>query len=165
MRKKLYIETSVWNQLEHDDRPEWRETSDKFFKIVSAGIYEPYISNIVIDEISVTPDKVRFQRLVDHINRYQPVILDMNSEAEALARQYLAAMYVSNTPLRVYRDCAQVALATIYNIRHIVSFNFTHLVNDRKIDGFNAINIRNGYDLVVDITTPHRFLLETEQED
>jgi hypothetical protein len=29
MKKKLYIETSVWNQLKHDDRPDWRETAEQ----------------------------------------------------------------------------------------------------------------------------------------
>ncbi len=45
--KKLYIETSVWNQLEHTDRPDWRETADLFMKTLKKGIYESYISYVV----------------------------------------------------------------------------------------------------------------------
>ncbi len=54
MKKKLYIETSVWNQLEHTDRPEWRDTAERFLKAMGAGHYELYISKIVIDEILET---------------------------------------------------------------------------------------------------------------
>jgi len=57
-----------------------------------------------------------------------------------------------------------VAIATTNGIKHVVSFNYRHLVNDRKIDGFSAVNIRSGYDHVIDITTPHRFLVDVEQE-
>jgi hypothetical protein len=40
MKKKIYVETSVWNQLEHDDRPEWRETAEKFIATLSRNIYD-----------------------------------------------------------------------------------------------------------------------------
>jgi hypothetical protein len=54
MRKKLYIETSVWNQLEHNDRPDWKETAVKLFEVIQTGLYEPYISSVVIDELEAT---------------------------------------------------------------------------------------------------------------
>jgi hypothetical protein len=54
--------------------------------------------------------------------------------------------------------------STVNAIRHIVSFNCKHLVNDLRIDGLNAINLQNGYDVLVDITTPHRFVEAAEVE-
>jgi hypothetical protein len=38
------------------------------------------------------------------------------------------------------------------------------LVIPLPFDGFSAVNIRSGYDNVIDITTPHRFLVDTESE-
>jgi hypothetical protein len=32
-----------------------------------------------------------------------------------------------------------------------------------RIDVFNAINFQNGYDLVIDITMPHRFVVDYEK--
>jgi hypothetical protein len=76
----------------------------------------------------------------------------------------MSSEFVNTDSLRVYNDCSHVAVATVNGIRHIVSYNCKHLVNDRRIDGFNAINFKNGYDNVVDITTPHKFILSDEQE-
>ena len=164
MKKKLYIETSVWNQLEHDDRPDWKETAEKFFKAVKAGFYEAYISSVVIDELEATADPKLQTRLVEHINRIAPVLLDFDDEAFQLTTQYLAAEFNSINSKAIYNDCRHVAVTTVNGLKHIVSFNCKHLVNDKRIDGFNATNIRNGYDLMVDISTPHKFII-TENED
>jgi len=74
----------------------------------------------------------------------------------------METIFGGKTSLGLYRDCAHVALTTIHGIKHLVSFNCKHLVNDRRIDGFNAINIKNGYDHIVDIVTPHKFISEAE---
>ena len=157
MKKKLYIETSVWNQLEHEDRPDWKETAELFFKTVRAGYYEAYISSVVIDEILATTDQQRQHRLAQHINTVQPIALEMNKEAAELTQHYIAKEFGFGVSQRVYRDCSHVAIATVHGIKHIVSFNCKHLVNDRRIDVFNATNIQNGYDHIVDISTPHKF--------
>ena len=165
MKKKLYIETSVWNQLEHDDRPEWRETAEKFIATLSRNIYESYISDIVIREIEATRDVALQKRLVEHINAISPIILQTDEEAKALTDLYMKTGFAAADSIRVYNDCGHVAIATVNEIRHIVSFNCKHLVNDKRIDAFNAINFQNGYELIIDITTPHRFLLDAEQEN
>jgi hypothetical protein len=165
MKKKLYIETSVWNQLEHDDRPDWKETAVKFFEVIRSGLYEPYISSVVIDELEATSDQLLQARLVKHVNRIRPVLLDFNEEASALTDQYIVSQFQGNKSKGVYNDCRHVAVTTVNGIRHIVSFNCKHLVNDQLIDGFNAINIRNGYDLMIDISTPHKFVITKDIED
>jgi|WetSurMetagenome_2_1015567.scaffolds.fasta_scaffold199122_2 hypothetical protein len=165
MKKKLYLETSVWNQLEHDDRPEWRETAEKFITTLKRNIYEPYISDVVIREIEATRDAVLQKKLVDHINAISPIILQTDEEVEALTDLYMKTGFAAADSIRVYNDCSHVAIATVNEIRHIVSFNCKHLVNDKRIDAFNAINFQNGYELVIDITTPHRFLFDAEQEN
>ena len=157
MKKKIYIETSVWNQIEHSDRPDWRETALRFIATLKAGEYEPYISAVVIDEIAETTDKEKRDKLLGHIQAVQPAVLVFDQEAEALTEKYMAADFIKSNALRVFNDCSHVAIATVNGIKHIVSFNCKHLVNDRRIDGFNAINFQNGYDHVVDISTPEKF--------
>ena len=39
-------------------------------------------------------------------------------------------------------------MATVHNIRLVVSWNFKHLVNVRREDAFNAVNILRGWPLV-----------------
>jgi predicted nucleic acid-binding protein len=164
MKKKLYIETSVWNQLEHDDRPEWRETAEKFIATLSRNIYESYISDVVIREIEATRDRVLQRKLADHISAISPVLLQTDEEVEALTDMYMKSGLAAADSIRVYNDCSHVAIATVNEIRHIVSFNCKHLVNDKRIDAFNAINFQNGYELVIDITMPHRFIVDAGQE-
>ena len=165
MKKKLYVETSVWNQLEHDDRLDWRETTEFFFAAVMRGEYEIFISNVVLDEILATPNMELQVRLANHINRLQPAILVLDEEATSLTGHYIEAGFGGiHVSQRIYRDCCHIAVATVNDIKHVVSFNCKHLVNDRRIDGFNAINLQHGYDLMVDITTPHRFLGENSLE-
>ena len=165
MKKKLYIETSVWNQLEHTDRPDWRETAEQFVDTIKTGLYEAYVSSVVIDEINAITDKTLLNKLIEHINRLDPVMLDFDDQALALTDQYIASEFGGVSSMRVYNDCRHVAVATINDLKHIVSFNCRHLVNDRRIDGFNAINIRNGYDLMIDISTPHKFVHKDEEGD
>jgi predicted nucleic acid-binding protein len=164
MKKKLYIETSVWNQLEHDDRPEWRQTAKKFMDALRNGIYEPYISDIVIKEIEATPSITLQKKLVQHINNINPVVIPASEEVELLTEKYLLGGFGKTDSLRIYNDCSHVAMATVTEIRHIVSFNCKHLVNDHRIDVFNAINFQNGYDLMIDITMPHKFVMDEEKE-
>jgi predicted nucleic acid-binding protein len=163
--KKLYIETSVWNQLEHTDRPDWRETAEKFFETIKTGLYEAYISSVVIDEISATADPELQARLVERINDIDPIMLEFDNEAQTLTEQYIAVAFGGKGSQSVYNDCRHVAVATVNDLKHVVSFNCKHLVNDRRIDGFNAINIRSGYDLMVDISTPHKFVMKDEEEN
>jgi predicted nucleic acid-binding protein len=165
MKKKLYIETSVWNQLEHTDRPDWKETAERFFDAITAGEYEAYISSVVIDELEATKDQKLQARLVEHVNRVAPVLLEFDEEALQLTEQYIASEFRGKNSKQVYNDCRHVAVTTVNGLKHIVSYNCKHLVNDRHIDGFNAINIRNGYDLMVDISTPHKFVISNESED
>lgn len=165
MKKKLYIETSVWNQLEHNDRPDWKETAEKFFNAIKAGLYEAYISSVVIDELSATQNPDLQARLVEHVNDIAPILLEFNDEAFQLTEQYIATEFGGKSTKQVYNDCRHVAVATVNGLKHIISYNCKHLVNDRRIDGFSAINIRNGYDLIVDISTPHKFVLLDGSED
>ena len=165
MKKKLYIETSVWNQLEHTDRPDWRETAERFFEAIQTGLYEPYISSVVVDELEATGDSALQARLVEHVNRIDPVLLEFDEEALKLTDQYINSEFGGKSSKSVYNDCRHVAETTVNGLKHIVSFNCKHLVNDRRIDGFNAINIRNGYDLMVDISTPHKFVISDDNED
>lgn len=157
MKKKLYIETSVWNQLEHTDRPEWRKTAEQFIETLKADFYEPFISFVVLDEIGKTSDEGLKSRLLNQINAVRPTVLYFDNEASTLADKYMAAAFGDTQSSGIYNDCSHVAIATVNSIKHIISFNCKHLVNDRRIDGFNAINFQNGYDHIVDICTPEKF--------
>ena len=45
---------------------------------------------------------------------------------------------------RFVDDALHVAMASVHGIRLIVSWNFKHLVNVRREDGLNAVNLLEG---------------------
>jgi len=44
-------------------------------------------------------------------------------------------------------DCRHIALATIYKVDVLASWNFKHIVNLDRIKGYNSVNLRLGYAL------------------
>lgn len=69
-------------------------------------------------------------------------ILDTSAEIEELASAYVAARVVSPG---FTDDALHVAMATVHGVRFVVSWNFKHLVNVRREDGFNAVNLLQGW--------------------
>ena len=132
MKKKLYIETSVWNQLIHTDRPDWRSTAEKFLETLKRGFYDPYISSVVIDEIARTRHEPTRIKLFGFINQIQPEVLEFDEDAQMLTKIYMEREFKNNKSRRIFNDSSHVAIATVNGINHIVSFNFEHLVNDRR---------------------------------
>ncbi|OGJ87528.1 MAG: hypothetical protein A2487_16645 [Candidatus Raymondbacteria bacterium RifOxyC12_full_50_8] len=165
MKKKLYIETSVWNQLAHTDRPDWKRATEDFIKTVESGIYEIYVSELVLKEIDRTHDKNLQKTLTDHIFSRQPEVLLYDEEARRLVEAYRGADIIKSSKPKVIIDMGHVAIATVNGIRHIISYNFDHLVNEFKIDKFNSVNLNQGYDVIVDIKTPESYILKEEGQE
>ncbi|OGJ86566.1 MAG: hypothetical protein A2487_13505 [Candidatus Raymondbacteria bacterium RifOxyC12_full_50_8] len=164
MKKKLYIETSVWNQLTHVDRPDWKKATQDFFASVKTGFYDIFISDLVLEEISQTTDTSILNELRGQIKTLQPTVLYFEDEARALVEQYKSAAIIKSSKPKIIVDMGHVAIATVNGIRHIISFNFDHLVNEVKIDKFNAVNLNAGYDIIVDIKTPESYIIKEDEE-
>lgn len=156
--KRLYIETSVWNQLEHTDKPDWKKATEDFLQTVETGIYDIYVSELVIQEISKTRDSGLRKRLLDNALSYNPDMLHFNAEAKALVNKYREANIIKSDRPRVLADMGHVAIATVAGIRNIISYNFDHLLKDKNINAFNGVNLQNGYDVFVNIRTPESFI-------
>jgi len=50
-------------------------------------------------------------------------------------------------------DAEHIAIATIARADVLVSWNFRHIVNLRRIHGFNSVNLRRGYP-ILEIRSP-----------
>jgi hypothetical protein len=87
-------------------------------------------------------------------------ILDTSTEIEELANAYLAAGVV---PPKYADDALHVAMATVHGVRLVVSWNFKHLVNVRREDGFNAVNLLQGWP-PVRIVSPKEIIYADEEQ-
>ena len=85
--------------------------------------------------------------------------VELTEEAATLAERYITVGVVVASK-RV--DAQHIALATIRRVDVLVSWNFKHIVNLERIQGYNSVNLRLGYPLL-EIRTPQEVLSYEEE--
>ena len=145
MRPRYYLDTSVLGgyfdvEFQKDTRTFWRE--------LCSGRCAAVISTLTIEELARAPSEV--QELLGGLPEQGVEMVTVTDEAEALADHYVSEGVVT---ARFRGDALHVALATMAGVKAIVSRNFKHLVNLRRIELFNGVNMLNGY-RTIDIRTP-----------
>jgi len=133
---RVYADTSVYGGVFDE---EFSEASKAFFNLVRSGAFTLCVSEVVHQELAVAPYQVNelFQELLPGAE-----LLDIEPEALELQRAYIVEGILTE---RWYDDALHVSLATVAECSVIVSWNFKHIVNFRKIPLFNAVNALKGY--------------------
>ena len=150
MKKLLvYVDASVVGGCED---VEFRDDSLALWREFTAGRYEMVLSEHTLRELQGAPDAVR-QHIVEVPEERQIVLQDTAVSAE-LAEAYIERGVVGPGSRA---DALHVALATAGGADVIVSWNFRHIVNLRRIRLFNAVNIEYGYG-TIEIRTPKEVL-------
>jgi len=152
----IYLDTSVPNFLFADDSPEKKEiTIDFFDNFIKKGIYNPFISEVVIAEIEDTKDQKKRNKLIKVIEDYFIGILELTTE-EAKASAYLAYQYIDKgvIPAKKEPDAFHIAISVIKKIDFLVSWNYKHLANVMKEKKIRTINLENNYTHDLRIITP-----------
>ena len=134
--QKVYIDTSVLGG--YFDK-EFDVVTRKLFDEVKKGEYKVVISNVTQGELLKAPEQVR-TLLNDLSIEYE--VIALTDDAVNLALEYIRENVVGQTS---YDDCLHIAIATTARLDLLVSWNFKHIVNIRRIRGYNGINIKNGY--------------------
>ena len=150
---RVYVDTSVFGGVFD---PEFARASQRFFAKLDSDVFEPVVSPVVAQEIVDAPDRVRqaYREVVRGIPQVQ-----IDAAALDLRDAYLDAGIVNR---RWAADALHVAIATISGCSMIVSWNFKHIVNFRRIPLYNAVNRANGYG-EIGIFTPQE-VIEDEEE-
>lgn len=136
---RVYVDTSVFGGV-HD--PEFRERSERSFRAVRNGAFTILASDPISIEIASAPEKVR-ATFEAHLRFMEP--LETTEESTELANAYLLAKVV---PAASSIDALHVALASVARADAVVSWNFKHLVQLRRIRAFHAVNVLRGYPLI-----------------
>jgi len=84
--------------------------------------------------------------------------LEITTQSVVLADKYIEEKVGGQTS---HSDCIHIAIATLNYADVLVSLNFKHIVNHRRIRGFNAVNFKFGHK-ILDIRSPREIL---EYED
>ena len=149
-KPQLYIETSVWNFYFADDAPEKKEITHTFFNKVKESEYEIFISDTVIEEIGRADDEKR-QLLLNIIKEFSPKRLAIDQEVVELAQKYIAEGVL---PANKFEDAVHAAVATIFEMDALISWNLKHLSNLKKMEMINGVNMKEGYSKRLELITP-----------
>ncbi|TVQ39179.1 MAG: hypothetical protein EA384_07185 [Spirochaetaceae bacterium] len=77
-------------------------------------------------------------------------VIALSWEAEDHASAYIADGAIGAA---MSADALHVVLATVARVDFLVSWNFKHIVNLKRIHAYNAVNLKRGYPLL-EIPTP-----------
>jgi len=136
---KFYLDTTIPNYVFTVELPEKMKLTKILFEKITQGEYEAYISDVVIAELKQAkePKRSKLLSLVKDIIR-----LPFTPESRDLAEEYIKNKIISKNYLA---DARHIAIATVYNIDAVVSWNYEHLVNINKIRMINIVNEIRGY--------------------
>ena len=146
---RIYVDTSVVGGF-YDK--EFSEATKALFKKVEKGEIILVISELLEAELLRAPKHVR-----DHLDKYskkQIQRVDLTEEAKILADRYITEQVVGPTSKA---DCQHIAIATISKVDVLVSWNFKHIVNLKRIRGYNSVNLKHNY-AMLEIRTPIEIL-------
>jgi hypothetical protein len=151
MRKlSIYVETSVWSQAFAEDAPDIRKATEQFLAEARRGLYDLFISDVVMDEIEQAPQELA-QRLRGLIAELAPALLELDEDSLQLSHEFLNSGAV---PPSKVDDARHVAVALANDLDVLVSWNYRHLVNVRRREVFHQVGVTNGYYKPLQIVTP-----------
>ena len=120
------------------------------------GLFSLVVSILVAEEINDAPLGVQklYRRVAETADAQQ-----VDQAALDLRDAYLAARIISE---QWAADALHVALATVSACEMIVSWNFKHIVNFRRIPLYNEVNRKIGYEKI-GIFTPHEVIGDEDE--
>ncbi|MDR1568157.1 MAG: hypothetical protein LBS33_05725 [Streptococcaceae bacterium] len=146
---KIYLETTIFNYY-FDTYRDGHVATLKLFDEICTGKHEPYTSIYVIDELEKTPDDEKKYKMLNLIPANAIAILQPNNIAIQLADLYIKNNVI---PIKFFTDALHIAMASVYELEMILSFNFKHIVKRKTRIFTDFINQSLGYRLI-EISTP-----------
>lgn len=145
MKQRIYIDTSVIGGCFDDEFSYW---SNLLFNEFVIRKKNAVISRVTLDELSRGPKYVN--DILKKIPEENIEILEITNDAIVLAEKYIKSRIVTK---KYYDDALHIAIASIFKVDILVSWNFKHIVNIRRINKYNAINLLMDYKQL-EIRTP-----------
>jgi len=140
-KRRIYIDTSVISHLEEPRDPAKMADTREFWKVLESGAYEIVLSHVVFDEIAKCA-KPKFDKLIKYLAGIDYEIAPSGGDAVALAEKFIDFGILE---AKDFDDCRHIAAALISGCDIIVSWNFSHMVNIKTIEGARKIATTDGY--------------------
>ena len=128
---RVYIDTSVIGGCLDE---EFKEDSIRLFDEFIRGVKILVISDILLLELEKAPTKIRdiLKNVPDDNIEY----VSLSGESIKIANVYIKEGAVTQENLM---DARHIAIATVNKVDILVSWNFKHIVNIRRIHLFNSV--------------------------
>lgn len=139
---RIYADTSVFGGCFD---PEFADVSGAFFEQMRDGGFVIVVSMTTLDELDAAPEQVR-KVLGNLPDQFVEVFQGYEEEIDALAKAYMEAGIIGRT---CEGDARHIATASVAEVDFVVSWNFKHIVHYDKIQGYQAVNLLNGYKPIV----------------
>jgi predicted nucleic acid-binding protein len=136
MIQRVYIDTSVVGGI-YDI--EFDVFTKMFFDKAFRGEIILIVSDLLEEELINAPADIK--TFFKTLPTGQLEFVKLTRDSIELAELYIAEKVVGETSRA---DCRHIALATINKADVLVSWNFKHIVNLKRIRGYNSINLREG---------------------
>ena len=120
----------------------------KLFAAIKAGKYEAYTSSYVVQEIEQASEPKRANMLA-LIDEYKLKILNTSSKIRRLGELYIEKGII---PASHLFDSLHVALASVYELDCVISYNFHHINRNKTRIMTASINKEEGYGGIMIIT-------------
>ncbi len=135
MRKRVYLDTSIFGALT-DSGPEIRiQGSEMILRKIKLNMLEGIISNLILEEISRAPFRIR--KLIEpKLNGL--TLIEESSDSLELAEEYLTR---GALPQKSLTDARHISVAVTNNIGILLSWNFRHMVNLERKHRINSVNL------------------------
>jgi len=152
MKSRIYADTSVFGGCFDE---EFAEHSTKLIEQFKTGEKNFIVSDLTLQELENAPQDIRdlYKSIPTEFIEY----ITLEEEAKFLAKKYIEEGAISQKYLV---DAQHIAIATINRVDVLVSWNFRHIVNLRRIRLYNAANLKYGYPLI-EIRSPREIIDET----
>ena len=145
MKPRIYTDTSVIGGCEDD---EFREPSRRLLEAFIRGDLMLVLSELTLLELETAPLEVR--GVIGRVPQVHIELLTLSPEVEELAAGYIEDGAIGSG---MRADALHIALASVARVDVLVSWNFRHIVNLKRIHAYNAVNLKKGYPLL-EIRTP-----------
>ena len=140
MKLKIYTDTSVLGGCFDD---EFMEPSEQLIEEFKIGKKIILISDLTLREIEQAPTNV--QKVLQFIPTENKEFVILDEDSKKLAQKYIEEQAINDTFIV---DAQHIAIATINRADVLVSWNFKHIVNLRRIRLYNSTNLKYGYSMI-----------------
>jgi len=136
---KIYFDTSVPNAYIDSRNPIRQEITKNLWEKLHQ--YKIFVSDLVVEEIEATGDEIKKKHLLDLVKGFER-LSSSGEEIETLAEEYVRRRII---PAKYIEDATHIAVATVYSLDVLVSWNFEHMVKLKTKREVNVVNILLGY--------------------